>query len=67
MGNVLAAIVLNVVIAGILFYASDGVTRIPGLAGTRGLSKMASLFLAAIAVMMVREGVLIIVNNLSQR
>jgi len=53
----IAAIVVNIAIAGLVFYASALLTRVLGLAGTRALSKIASLFLAAIAVMMVRKGV----------
>ena len=53
----ISAIVANIIIAGIVFYTSGVLTRVLGLAGTRALSKIASLFLAAIAVMMVRRGV----------
>ena len=53
----IAAIVVNIVIAGMIFYPSEIVTRILGVAGTRALSKIASLLLAAIAVMMVRKGI----------
>lgn len=56
-GATVAAIVVNIIIAGIVFYASGLLTRMLGLAGTRALSKIASLFLAAIAVMMVRRGI----------
>ena len=51
------AIIANIAIAGSVFYASEIVTRIVGLAGTRALSKIANLLLAAIAVMMVRKGI----------
>lgn len=51
------AIIANIAIAGMIFYASEIVTRVVGLAGTRALSKIASLLLAAIAVMMVRKGI----------
>jgi len=60
------AIVVNIIIAGIVFYTSGLLTRVLGLAGTRALSKIASLFLAAIAVMMVRKGVFEIVERLSE-
>jgi len=58
-----SAIVLNIILAGVVFYASDTLTKMLGLSGTRALSKIASLFLASIAVMMVRKGVFEIVAN----
>ncbi len=59
------AIIANIAIAGMIFYASEIVTRVVGLAGTRALSKIASLLLAAIAVMMVRKGIFEIAGILS--
>jgi multiple antibiotic resistance protein len=56
--NTIIALVVNIAIAGILFHASEMLTRIMGLTGTRAISKITSLFLAAIAVMMIRRGVL---------
>lgn len=58
----IAAIVVNIIIAGMVFYSAEGVTRLLGLAGTGALSKIASLLLAAIAVMMVRKGIFQIVE-----
>lgn len=52
-----AALVVNIMIAGFVFHASTLLTRALGPAGTGALSKIASLFLAAIAVMMVRRGI----------
>jgi multiple antibiotic resistance protein len=56
--NTIIALVVNIAIAGILFHASEMLTRLMGLTGTRAISKITSLFLAAIAVMMIRRGVL---------
>jgi len=62
----IAAIVVNIIIAGVVFYASGLLTRMLGLAGTRALSKIASLLLAAIAVMMVRRGIFEIAERFSK-
>ena len=56
--STIIAILVNIAIAGLLFYSSEMLTRIMGLTGTRVISKITSLFLAAIAVMMIRKGVL---------
>jgi len=56
-GPTLAAVIANVLLAGVLFRASDLVTRLLGKTGTTVASKVASLILAAIAVMMVRRGI----------
>jgi multiple antibiotic resistance protein len=52
-----AALVPNILIAGIVFHFAQAINRILGNAGTKTASKIASLLLAAIAVMMVRKGV----------
>ncbi len=56
------ATVANIFIAGIVFWASDAINRILGETGMRTLSKIASLILAAIAVMIVRKGVMSYLN-----
>ncbi len=58
----LISITLNIVTAGLVFYASGFLTRVLGDAGSKALSKITSLFLAAIAVMMIRKGVLMIIG-----
>ena len=57
----LAAIVLNIAIAGAVFLAADLFTRFLGQAGSRAVSKVASLILAAFAVMMIRRGIVAII------
>lgn len=52
-----AAVIANILLAGVLFAFADTITRWVGRNGTRSISKIASLFLAAIAVMLVRKGV----------
>lgn len=54
----MAAVTANIILAGVLFAFADNVTRWVGRNGTRSVSKIASLFLAAIAVMLVRRGVI---------
>jgi multiple antibiotic resistance protein len=56
----LIAALVNVAIAGIIFSLSNILMKLLGVAGARALSKIMSLLLAAIAVMMVRRGVLYI-------
>ena len=50
------AVVANVVVAGVVFGFAVPLSRHLGSAGTKVISKIASLLLAAIAVMMVRKG-----------
>lgn len=57
----LIAVLANVLLAGLIFLFSQIIIRIVGIAGSRALSKIAALFLAAIAVMMVRRGIVYII------
>lgn len=50
------ATVLNIIFAGTIFLLSELIIKLMGTSGTKIFSKIASLFLAAIAVMMVRRG-----------
>jgi len=52
----LVAIAVNIAIAGAVLLAADLMTRLLGKAGSRAVSKVANLLLAAIAVMMIRRG-----------
>lgn len=51
------AVFINILIAGMIFYFSDHMIRIFGQSGSRALSKVMALLLAAIAVMMIRKGI----------
>jgi len=53
----LLAVVANVAIAGVVCWFAAPLSARLGMAGTKVLSKIANLLLAAIAVMMVRRGV----------
>jgi len=61
----LTAIVLNIAIAGAVFLAADVFTRLLGQAGSRAVSKVASLIMAAFAVMMIRRGIVAILAGLA--
>ena len=52
------AALANIVLAGVVFGFAGPITRGLGRNGTRTLSKIASLLLAAIAVMLIRRGIL---------
>lgn len=57
----LISVTSNLIIAGIIFSFSNAIIRILGEAGARALSKIMSLLLGAIAVMMIRKGILVII------
>ena len=58
--TVLATIV-NIVIAGMVFWMAGSINGILGRAGTRTISKLSSLIIAAIGVMMVRKGIMLLI------
>lgn len=58
------SVIGNILLAGGVFYVSDRVIGVLGDAGTRALSKVTGLFLAAIAVMMIRKGFLEILTGI---
>jgi multiple antibiotic resistance protein len=59
----IAALFLNLAIVGIVFTFSDTLIRILGRSGSRALSKVMMLLLAAIGVMMVRSGIMDIMST----
>ena len=52
------SVVLNICLVGVTFIWSDSLMKVFGKAGARALSKIMALFLAAIAVMMIRKGIM---------
>jgi multiple antibiotic resistance protein len=52
-----AALLVNIGIAGVAFSFAKPIERFLGNAGSKTLSKVASLFLASIAVMLIRKGI----------
>ena len=61
MVSTVSATIVNIVIAGIIFWMSGSINRILGRAGIRTISKLSSLILAAIGVMMVRKGIMLLI------
>jgi multiple antibiotic resistance protein len=58
------AIVVNIALAGLVFMSADYLTRLLGKAGSRAVAKVAALILAAIAVMMIRKGLIEAIQNM---
>ncbi|HRU38481.1 MAG TPA: MarC family protein [Candidatus Goldiibacteriota bacterium] len=59
----IASVILNVMIAALIFSFSGAIIRVIGKSGANALSRIMALLLAAIAVMMVRKGVLLLIGN----
>ncbi|HUW20537.1 MAG TPA: MarC family protein [Sedimentisphaerales bacterium] len=53
----LISVVVNILFAGLVFKSSDVLIKVLGESGSKALSKITSLLLAAIAVMMIRKGI----------
>ncbi len=60
----LVSVTLNILIAGGIFSLSHLLIRLLGEAGSKALSKITSLFLAAIAVMIVRKGLVFLYSGM---
>jgi len=60
LANTIGAALANILIAGLVFGSADVFLRVLGDSGARIVSKIASLLMAAIAVMMVRKGVVLL-------
>jgi len=58
-----AAVVINISIAIMVFWFSKPIALFLGNTGTKTLSKIASLLLASIAVMLIRKGVINIIHD----
>ena len=59
----ICATVVNILLVGILFVLSDLLVRLLGDAGTKALSKVSLVLLAAFAVMMIRKGIIEIITK----
>jgi multiple antibiotic resistance protein len=57
------ALLINILIVGVVFFMSSSIERYLGHAGTKTVSKVASLFLASIAVMLIRRGIFEIIEK----
>jgi multiple antibiotic resistance protein len=58
-----SAISVNILIAGVVFYLSPLINKILGKTGSKTVSKITSLLLAAIGVMIVRRGVAVFITQ----
>ncbi|MDP2681718.1 MAG: MarC family protein [Deltaproteobacteria bacterium] len=58
----LFSILVNLFIVWLAFNKSDAIMKILGENGAKGFSKVMSIFLAAIAVMMIRRGIFELIN-----
>ena len=61
--NTAMAIAANIFIAGIIFFFSKSINHLLGSTGIRIVSKIASLLLAAIGVMIVRKGIVFLISG----
>lgn len=57
------SMVANLIIALFVLYYSHKIVRLIGVSGTKAFAKVAALFLAAIAIMMIRVGIVDIIKN----
>jgi len=57
------ALLTNILIVGIVFFMGSPIERLLGQAGSKTVSKVASLFLASIAIMLIRRGVFEIIKK----
>lgn len=58
-----AALIVNILIAGMTFWMSAPIIRLLGKSGAKTVSKLGNLLLAAIAVMMMRKGLTILLSG----
>ncbi len=61
------AIVCNILIAGGMFWLSTPIIRFLGTSGVKTISKIGDILLAAIAVMMVRKGIVLVIAQYAAR
>ncbi len=60
----LAAVMLNIAIVGVLFIFADFFIKLIGPSGSRAISKVLALLLAAIGIMMIRRGIIEIMSGI---
>lgn len=61
--STIISLVINILIAGGLFWFAGPIVKMLGKAGAKTISKLASLLLAAIGVMIVRKGIMIFIQQ----
>ncbi len=60
---VILSLVVNILLAWLIFAQADRIIKIIGISGSRAFAKVAALLLAAIAVKMIRSGVFLLVQG----
>ncbi len=60
------SLVVNILIAGIVFRFSPALLKVLGETGTRILSKLSNLLLTIIAVMLIRKGIVMVVEGFNK-
>ena len=60
---VILSLIVNILLAGIIFSQSDRIIRLIGINGSRAFAKVAALILAAFAVKMIRSGVFLLAGK----
>ncbi len=60
----LISVLANILLAGIIFSVSSFVMKVLGEAGSKALSKITSLLLAAIAIMLIRKGLVELIQQI---
>jgi multiple antibiotic resistance protein len=58
-----SAVILNILLTAVIFVFSGSIYKLLGKAGSKTVSKLASLILAAIGVMMARKGIMIFIGH----
>jgi multiple antibiotic resistance protein len=59
----IGALVLNIIIAGITFWFAQYIIKFLGSVGTKVVSKLASIILTALGIMMIRKGVMAVFSE----
>ena len=59
----LISVSANILFAGLVFSFSDQLMKFFGQAGSKAITKVMALLLAAIAIKMIREGIISILNT----
>jgi multiple antibiotic resistance protein len=57
------SVLINILIAGLVFWFSGHIYRFLGRVGSKTISKLAALLIAAIAVMMIRKGIILLITT----
>lgn len=62
LGIALSAMFLNLFLLALIFWRSEWLDKVLGKSGAKAISKIISLLLAAIAVMMIRRGIMALIS-----